>query len=74
MTWHKSVNAALECFFGSLKQERMHWRNYQTRYEAQQNILDYISMFYNNYCLLSTVGYVSSNDYERLLTEIKEAS
>jgi hypothetical protein len=52
----------------------MHWRNYQTRYEAQQNILDYISMFYNNYCLLSTVGYVSSNDYERLLTEIKEAS
>jgi putative transposase len=52
----------------------MHWRNYQTRYEAQQNILDYISMFYNNYRLPSTLEYVSSNGYEQLLTEMKEAS
>jgi putative transposase len=70
-------NAVVESFFGSLKQERVHWRNYQTRYEAQQDILNglnYISMFYNNYRLHSTLGYVSPNDYERQLTEMKEAS
>ena len=37
-------NAVVESFFGSLKQERVQWRNYQTRYEAQQDILHYISM------------------------------
>lgn len=37
-----------ESFFGSLKQERVQWKNYQTRVEAQQDILNYISMFYNS--------------------------
>jgi len=32
----------VEGFFGSLKQERVQWRNYQSRYEAQQDILEYI--------------------------------
>jgi len=34
--------AVVESFFGSLKQERVQWRNYQTRYEAQQDIRQYI--------------------------------
>ena len=67
-------NAVAESFFGSLKQERVHWRNYQTRYEAQQDILNYISMFYNSYRLHSTLEYVSPNDYEKQLTEMKEAA
>ena len=33
-------NAVVESFFGSLKQERVHWRHYQTRYEAQQDVLN----------------------------------
>ena len=41
-------NAVAESFFGSLKQERCQWRQYQTRYEAQQDILQYIAVFYNN--------------------------
>jgi transposase InsO family protein len=32
-------NAVIESFFGTLKQERVQWRNYQTRYEAQQDVL-----------------------------------
>ena len=67
-------NAVAESFFGSLKQERIHWRNYQTRYEAQQDILNYISMFYNSYRLHSTLDYMSPNDYEKQLTEMKEAA
>ncbi len=58
------VTAVAESFFGSLKQERVQWRNYQTRYEAQQDVLQYISMFYNCYRLHSYLGYKSPNQYE----------
>jgi len=33
-------NAVVESFFGSLKQEQVQWKHYQTRYEAQQDILE----------------------------------
>ncbi len=67
-------NAVVESFFGSLKQERVEWRNYQTRYEAQQDILEYISMFYNSQRLHSYLGYMSPNDYERKLMAIQKAA
>jgi putative transposase len=67
-------NAVAESFFGSLKQERVHWRNYQTRLEAQQDVLNYISMFYNSYRLHSYLGYVSPNHYEAQMAELKEAA
>lgn len=67
-------NSVVESFFGSLKQEWVQWENYQTRYEAQQDILKYISVFYNPYRLHSTLGYVSPNEYERQLIEIKKAA
>ncbi len=58
-------NAVVESFFGSLKQERVQWQSYQTRYEAQQDVLEYITMFYNNHRLHLYLGYVSPNDYEK---------
>jgi putative transposase len=67
-------NAVVESFFGTLKQERVQWRHYQSRYEAQQDILDYISMFYNNHRLHSHLGYMSPNDFERQLLETKKAA
>jgi len=67
-------NAVVESFFGSLKQERVHWRNYQTRYEAQQDILEYISMFYNSRRLHSYLNYMSPNDFELQLLERKKAA
>ncbi len=57
-------NAVTESFFGSLKQEQVQWCRYQTRYEAQQDILSYISMFYNSYRLHSYLGYVNPNQFE----------
>lgn len=54
-------NSVAESFFGSLKTERVHWENYQTRNEAQQDILDYIIMFYNSKRLHSTLDYTSPN-------------
>ena len=67
-------NAVVESFFGTLKQERVHWRNYQTRFEAQQDILNYITMFYNPKRLHSTLGYISPNDYEQQLLNMNEAA
>ncbi len=68
-------NAVVESFFGSLKQERVQWCHYQTRHEAQQDILNYISVFYNGHRLHSTLGYVSPNDFEKQqLTNMKKAA
>lgn len=67
-------NAVVESFFGSLKQEQVQWRSYQTRYEAQQDILQYISVFYNGYRLHSTLDYVSPNEYERQFNKIEKVA
>ena len=67
-------NSVVESFFGSLKQERVHWEYYQTRYEAQQDILDYIAMFYNSKRLHSTLDYCSPNDFERQHEIVKIAA
>ena len=67
-------NAVAESFFGSLKQERVQWRHYQTRYEAQQDVLDYISMFYNALRLHSNLGYKSPQQYEMEMVKLKKAA
>jgi len=36
--------AVIASFFGSLKQERVQWKNYQNSHEAQQDILNYITV------------------------------
>ena len=67
-------NAVAESFFGSLKRERVHWRNYQTRLEGQQDVLNYISMFYNSDRLHSYLGYMSPNQYETKMIEMKKVA
>jgi transposase InsO family protein len=67
-------NAVAESFFGSLKQERVQWRYYQTRFEAQQDVLQYISMFYNSYRLHSYLGYVCPNQYESEMAGLKKVA
>lgn len=64
-------NAVAESFFGSLKQERVQWRHYQTRYQAKQDILNYITMLYNSNRLHSYLGYVSPNHFEQEWSSIK---
>ncbi len=58
-------NSVAESFFGTLKQERVQWKHYLTRYEAQQDVLHYITMYYNSYRLHSYLGYVSPNQFEK---------
>jgi transposase InsO family protein len=67
-------NAVAESFFGSLKQERVRWRHYQSRSGAQQDVLEYISMFYNSYRLHSHLGYKSPREYEGEISEMKKVA
>lgn len=67
-------NAVAESFFGSLKQERIHWRQYQTRFSAQQDVLQYISMFYNTHRLHSYLRYKSPNQYEVEIENVKKVA
>jgi putative transposase len=67
-------NAVAESFFGSLKQELVQWRHYQSRKEAQQDILDYIVMFYNNDRLHSYLGYKNPNQYEKEMQVLKKVA
>jgi putative transposase len=67
-------NAVAESFFGSLKQERVQWRHYQTRPAAQQDVLSYIAMFYNSKRLHSHLGYKSPAQYEREMSELRKVA
>ena len=67
-------NVVAESFFGNFKQERIHWRHYQTRYAAQQDVLHYISMFYNSHRLHSYLEYKSPNQYEIETEKLKKVA
>mgnify|MGYP003466347595 CR=1 FL=1 len=44
---HCADNAACEGFFGMLKRERVHHRQYRTRDEARADLFDYLERFHN---------------------------
>ena len=59
-------NAAVESFFGSLKQELVFHQKYLTRFHARQSIFEYIERFYNCRRLHSTLGFKSPARYEAI--------
>jgi len=52
-------NAPMESFWGSLKTELVHHRNFSTRTEAESAIREYIEVFYNRQRRHSRLGYQS---------------
>lgn len=57
-------NACVESFFGTLKRELIHHRQYQSREDARQEIFEYLEVFYNRQRRHSTLGYQSPAEFE----------
>ncbi|PXV74508.1 IS3 family transposase, partial [Nitrosomonas eutropha] len=51
-----------------------HWQHYPTRHKAQQDVLQYISMFYNSQRLHSYPGYKNPNQYEMEMEIVKNVA
>ncbi len=52
-------NAPMESFWGTLKNELVHHRRYETREQARREITEYIEIFYNRQRRQSRLGYLS---------------
>jgi len=57
-------NAAMESFWSTLKLELVYRRDFQTRAHAQNEIFDYIEVFYNRQRSHSALNYLSPVDFE----------
>lgn len=60
-------NAVMESFYRSLKVECVYLQKYKTREEARRDIFTYIELFYNRVRRHSYLGYLSPDEYERML-------
>lgn len=60
-------NAAMESFWGRLKTELVHRREFTSRAEARLAIFEYVEVFYNRTRLHSALGYKSPVDFENQL-------
>jgi putative transposase len=58
-------NAPMESFFATLKQERVHRRQYQSRLQARQDLFQYIEVWYNRKRRYSALGYLSPEEFEK---------
>ena len=58
-------NAPMESFWGTLKQELVHHRRYQSRQEARQDITEYIEVFYNRQRIQAKLGFLSPAAYKQ---------
>ena len=56
-------NAPMESFWGTLKQELIHYRHYRSRREAIEDITEFIEIFYNRQRLQAKLGYLSPTAY-----------
>jgi len=59
-------NAAMESFFGSLKEECVGNQVYTSHAQARQALFEYLEVYYNRQRRHSTLGYVSPLMYEQL--------
>ena len=59
-------NAVIESFFGSLKNEWVQKKVYQTMEDAKKDIFNYIEVFYNRKRRHASLGYVSPVVYEEM--------
>lgn len=57
-------NAAMESWNHSLKVEAIHGERCSTRVQAKAQVFDYVEIYYKRSRLHSTLGYLSSEQFE----------
>ena len=62
---HRSINAAVETFFKTIKAELIWRRSWETRRQAEMAIFEYINGFYNPRRRHSALGWKSPVAFER---------
>jgi transposase InsO family protein len=67
-------NAPIESFWGTLKTELVHHRRYQMRAEAEQEITEYIDLFYNRQRRQGRLGYLSPAAYTQQFMRQRQAA
>lgn len=67
-------NAPMESFWGTLKNELIHHRHYQTRKQAIQEITEYIEIFYNRQRKQARLGYLSPAAFTKQFYEKQRAA
>jgi len=67
-------NAPVESFWGTLKNELVHHRRYETRSEAAREIAEYIDIFYNRQRRQARLGYVSPAAYTQQFMRQQQAA
>jgi len=58
-------NAAMESFFGSLKDECVQRCTYQSHEQARRSLFEYLEVYYNRQRRHSSLGYVSPMAYQQ---------
>ena len=67
-------NAVAESFFKTIKTERIYDQKFRTRHHAKLEIFDYIEIWYNRKRLHSALGYLSPEEFGKLLFKYKNAA
>jgi transposase InsO family protein len=65
-------NAAMESFFGTLKEECVGTTVYSSHEQARQALFEYLEVYYNRQRRHSTLGYVSPLAYEQMARQPAE--
>ncbi len=67
-------NAPVESFWGTLKTELVHHRQYLTRAKAAREITEYIDLFYNRQRRQARLGYISPAAYTQQFARQQQAA
>ncbi|MCR8636786.1 IS3 family transposase, partial [Paenibacillus radicis (ex Xue et al. 2023)] len=59
-------NACIESFHSVLKKEFIYCTKFRTKAQAQQEMFEYIELFYNRKRIHGSLGYVSPDQYEAM--------
>lgn len=59
-------NAPMESFFGTLKTELVHQREYPDRDAARRDLFAYIESYYNRQRIHSAIGYITPDQAEAI--------